>query len=150
GRYAILNVVTGDAKKGEAFFKGAGGCNKCHSPSGDLAGIASKYDAVTLQSRLLFPGPGRGARRATSARRVSTPTTVKVTLASGQSFSGTLQYIDDFNVALRDSSGDYHSFTREGGVRVDVQDPLSAHEEQLKKYTDAGMHDVLAYLVTLK
>ena len=149
GRYTILNVVTGNAQEGEAYFKGAGGCNKCHSPSGDLAGIGAKYDAVTLQSRLLFPGPGRGGRRG-PPQRASAPATVRVTLPSGQPFSGTLQYIDDFNVALRDSSGDYHSFSRDPGVRVDLQDPLAAHEELLKKYTDSRMHNILAYLVTLK
>jgi cytochrome c oxidase cbb3-type subunit 3 len=150
GRYTILNVVTGDAQKGEAYFKGAGGCNKCHSPSGDLAGIGGKYDPVTLQSRLLFPGPGRGSGRRGPPQRPASPSTVKVTLPSGQAFSGTLQYMDDFNVALRDSSGDYHSFSRDSGVRVDLQDPLAVHEELLKKYTDAGMHNILAYLVTLK
>jgi mono/diheme cytochrome c family protein len=150
GRYTILNVVTGDAQKGEAYFNGAGGCNKCHSPSGDLAGIGAKYDPVTLQSRLLFPGPGRGSGRRGPPQRPASPATVKVTLPSGQAFSGTLQYMDDFNVALRDSSGDYRSFSRDPGVRVDLQDPLAAHEELLKKYTDAGMHNILAYLVTLK
>ncbi len=149
GRYTIQNVVTGDAQKGEAYFKGAAGCNKCHSPSGDLAHIGSKYDAVALQSRFLFPGPSRSGRRG-PAPRASSPTTAKVTLASGETFSGTVQYMDDFNIALRDSSGEYRSFSRDAGVRVDLQDPLAAHEGLLKKYTDADMHNILAYLVTLK
>src|SRR5260370_41268125 len=63
GSYTIQNLITGDAKKGEAYFNGAGGCNKCHSPSGDLAGIAAKHNATALQSRLLHPGPSRGSRR---------------------------------------------------------------------------------------
>jgi cytochrome c oxidase cbb3-type subunit 3 len=149
GRYTIQNVVTGDAQKGEAYFKGAGGCNKCHSPTGDLAGIAAKYDPVALQSRFLFPGPGRGGRRG-PAPRPSAPATAKVRLASGETFSGTVESIDDFNIALRDSSGEYRSFSRDAAVRVDLQDPLAAHEELLKKYTDPIMHNILAYLVTLK
>ena len=75
---------------------------------------------------------------------------VTVTLASGQSFSGTLEFLDDFDVALRDASGDYHSFPRDAHVKVEVHDPLAAHAELLKKYSDADMHNVLAYLETLK
>jgi Cytochrome c, mono- and diheme variants len=149
GNYAIQNLITGDAKKGEAYFKGAGGCNKCHSPSGDLAGIAAKYDATALQSRFLYPGPSRGRRRGPAARS-SASLTAKVTPASGQAVSGTVLYLDDFNVALRDASGEYHSFARDNGTRVEVQDPLAAHEQLLKKYTDSDMHNILAYLVTLK
>ena len=102
----ILNVVTGDREKGREYFNGAGRCHTCHSPTGDLAGIAKKYDAVALQSRFLYPRPRPGdASRSRSQ--------VTVTLASGQSVSGTLEYLDDFDVALRDAAGDYHSFSRD-------------------------------------
>jgi mono/diheme cytochrome c family protein len=141
--YNILNVVTGDREKGREYFNGAGRCHTCHSPTGDLAGIAKKYDPVALQSRFLYPRPGRG-----DAQPVRSEVTVK--LASGQSFSGTLEYLDDFDVALRDASGDYHSFSRDARVKVEVHDPLAAHAELLKRYTDADMHNLLAYLVTLK
>jgi cytochrome c oxidase cbb3-type subunit 3 len=136
--YAILNVVTGDRQKGREYFNGAGRCNTCHSPTGDLAGIAKKYDAVTLQSRFLYPRPAE------------VRTQVTVTLASGQTLAGTLDYLDDFNVALRDDAGQYHSFSREPRLKVDVRDPLAAHAELLGKYTDSDMHNVLAYLVTMK
>jgi len=149
GSYTIQNIVTGDAKKGQAYFNGAGRCNTCHSPTGDLAGIAAKYDPVALQSRFLYPG-ARRPRRGEGPPPKTVPTPVTVTLASGQTATGTLQYIDDFNVALRDASGAYRSFEREAGVKVDVRDPLAAHEELLKKYTDADMHNLVAYLVTLK
>jgi mono/diheme cytochrome c family protein len=140
--YAILNVVTGDREKGREYFNGAGRCRTCHSPTGDLAGVAKKYDAVTLQSHFLYP---RSRADAQSGRPQ-----VTVTLAAGQSVSGTLEYLDDFNVALRDASGDYRSFSRDSHVKVDVRDPLAAHAELLKKYTDADMHNLLAYLETLK
>jgi cytochrome c oxidase cbb3-type subunit III len=148
GSYVIHDIVTGDAKRGEAYFNGAGRCNTCHSPAGDLAGVGKKYEPVALQSRFLYPQarPGRGGNAA--ARK--NPTLVTVTLASGQKFSGTLEALDDFNVALREASGDYHSFSRDAGMKVEVRDPLAAHEELLEKYTDADMHDILAYLVTLK
>jgi cytochrome c oxidase cbb3-type subunit 3 len=144
--YSILNIVTGDRQKGREYFNGAGRCNTCHSPTGDLAGIAQKYDAVTLQSRLLYPRARPGSRDPQPAA----PSQVTVRLASGQSYYGTLEYLDDFDVALRDASGDYHSFSRDARLKVEVQDPLSAHAELLKKYTDADMHNLLAYLVTLK
>ena len=74
-----------------------------------------------------------------------------VTLPSGHSFSGPLERIDDFNVSMRDSSGDYHSFARDGASpKVEVHDPLKAHLDLLGKYTDADIHNVTAYLVTLK
>ncbi|HEY6392676.1 MAG TPA: c-type cytochrome [Bryobacteraceae bacterium] len=150
GSYVIQNIVTGDAKRGEAYFNGAGRCSTCHSPTGDLAGVAKKYEPVALQSRFLYPQirtfPGRGGNAAPRKN----PTLVTVTLSSGQKFSGALESLDDFNVALREPSGDYHSFERNAGMKVDVRDPLAAHEELLQKYTDADMHDILAYLVTLK
>jgi len=150
GSYVIQNIVTGDAKRCKAYFNGTGRCNTCHSPAGDLAGVGKKYDPVALQSRFLYPQtrmfPGRGG----SAPPRKNPTLVTVTLASGQKFSGTLESLDDFNVALREASGDYRSFTRDPGMKVEVRDPLAAHEELLQKYTDADMHDILAYLVTLK
>lgn len=147
--YTIQNIVTGDAKKGQAYFNGAGRCNTCHSPTGDLAGIANKYDPVALQSRLVYPRTQR-PRRAEGPEPKVIPTPVTVTLASGQTVTGALEYIDDFDVALRDASGDYRSFTRDAGVKVDVRDPLAAHEELLKKYTDEEIHNLVAYLETLK
>jgi cytochrome c oxidase cbb3-type subunit 3 len=141
--YTILNVVTGDAQKGREYFNGEGHCNTCHSPTGDLAGAARKYDAVTLQSRLLYPRPRPGDPQPVRSQ-------VTVTAASGKTFSGTLDYLDDFNISLRDAAGEYHSFSRDPRVKIEVRDPLSAHADLLKKYTDADMHNLLAYLVTLK
>jgi mono/diheme cytochrome c family protein len=143
----VLNVLTGDATAGAVYFNGAGGCNACHSPTGDLAGIASKYDAPTLQQHILFPGAGGFGRRAMTLVK---PTTVTVTTPGGESVSGIVEKIDDFNVSLRDSSGDYRSFARTPGVKVEKHDPYLAHEELLDKYTDKDIHDLVAYLETLK
>ncbi len=148
--YAFQDVVTGDPKKGEAYFNGAGGCNKCHSPTGDLAGIAGRFDAMALQQRWLGPRGG-GGRRGGGASSPRGAIGVKVTTASGEVVSGTLDRVDDFSVSLRDSSGRYHSFLREGAVpKVEITDPLRPHLELLSKYTDADIHNVTAYLVTLK
>src|SRR5207244_1164411 len=113
GTYAFLDVVTGDPKKGEAYFNSAGRCNTCHSATGDLKGIGGRYEPFPLQSRWLQPRGGRGGGRGGPAGGATmTPTkpvTAKVTFASGQVISGTLDRIDDFNVSLRDSAGGYHS-----------------------------------------
>ena len=138
------NVLTGDAKAGQAYFNGAGKCATCHSPVADLAGIARKYDGVTLQQRFLFPRTGgRGAPPVW-------PTQVIVTPASGPSVSGTLDRIDDFHVSLRDESGEYHAFTRGPELKVEVRNPYAAHNELLDQYTDRDIHNVVAYLETLQ
>jgi cytochrome c oxidase cbb3-type subunit 3 len=147
GTYKILNIVTGNARAGEAFFNGNGKCNTCHSPAGDLKGIGVKYDPIALQGAFLMPAGGRSGNQ----RRTAAPVVVTVALPSGQSFKGTLERIDDFSVALTDSNGDYHSFSRNGAIpKVDLHDPLEAHYDMLPKYTDAEMHNLTAYLVTLK
>jgi mono/diheme cytochrome c family protein len=136
------NVLTGDAKTGQVYF--AAKCVACHSPTGDLAGIAKRYDPVTLQQRFLFPrSGGRGAPTPKRSQVTVTPT-------SGPPVSGALERIDDFNVSLRDSAGEYHSFRRNADLRVDVQDPYATHNQLLDEYTDADMHNVVAYLETLK
>ncbi len=148
--YKILNVVTGDPRAGEAYFDGH--CARCHSATGDLAHIAARYDAVALQSRFLYPRTRTFPGMPGPPPDPRAQSTVTVTLASGQAYSGVLEHLDDFNVALRDSSGEYHSWALDGqgGVRVEVHDPLRGHEELLKQYTDTAMHDVLAYLETLQ
>jgi cytochrome c oxidase cbb3-type subunit 3 len=149
GTYTYGNVVTGDAQKGEAYFNGAGTCSTCHSPTGDLAGIGKKYEPLSLQSRWLQP---RGGRRGPAAAADSKALpTVKVTLANGESFSGTLDRVDDFTISLRDSSGQFHSFAREADwPKVEIHDPLKAHTNLLRHYSDADIHNMTAYLVTLK
>lgn len=150
------DIVTGNAKDGEAYFKGAGKCATCHSPTRDLAHIASKYDPLTLQGKFLNPRPlgggrgGRGGRGGGSAAGNGPRTTISVTTASGETVTGTPVYLDDFNVALRDASGNYHSWKRVPGLKVVKHDPYAAHDELLTEYTDKNMHDILAYLETLK
>ena len=140
GTYRRLNLVTGDAKKGEIYFNGAGHCNTCHSTAGDLAHIGSRYAADQLQTRFLWPAAGgEGSRKVT------------VTLPSGQSFSGRIKHLDDFTVSIYDTSGNYHSWSREDdGVKVEVEDRLAAHRQLLDQYTDTDMHNLLAYMVALK
>jgi cytochrome c oxidase cbb3-type subunit 3 len=145
GTYTIQNIVTGDARAGNLYFNGDGKCNTCHSVTGDLAHIGSKLDPPDLQQAFLYPdaranAPG-GSR---NARKVT------VTLPDGKTLTGTLRHLDDFDVGLYDSGGVYHSIAIEKGVKVDVDDKLVFHRQMLDKYTDTEMHDLTAYLATLK
>jgi cytochrome c oxidase cbb3-type subunit 3 len=133
--YPAEKLLTGNADAGKIFFNGPGGCNKCHSPSGDLDKVASKYSPIELEAHMLYPG-GRHA-------------TALVTLPSGEQIKGPVVHVDDFETGLRDASGWYRSFSREH-VKVELQDPLSAHQEMLSKLTQADMHNLFAYLATLK
>jgi len=150
--YAFQDVLTGDARRGEAYFQTA--CASCHSATGDLKGIGTRFDPFSLQARWLQPRGGRGGGRGgRGAVATSTRAAIRVTVTpqSGKPVTGTLEHVDDFSVSLRDSAGEYHSFLREGDVPgVEIRDPLRAHNELLRKYTDANIHDVTAYLVTLK
>jgi cytochrome c oxidase cbb3-type subunit 3 len=143
----VSDLQTGNAEAGQRYFDGAGGCSKCHSPTGDLAGIAGRLKGLALLQRMLYPtGRGSGGGGAAPDRLV---TKVTVTLPSGQTVSGKLAYRDEFTIALTDSSGWFRSWPT-SQVKFAVDNPLEAHIEQLGKYSDEDMHDVLAYLQTLR
>lgn len=135
--YKILNVVTGNAAQGQAFFEQH--CVTCHSPEKDLAHIASRFDPQDLQAQFLYP----------SLKEGGDGRTVTVTCADGKQFTGKLKSIDDFHVSLVTDDGEFHRFPADQ-VKVEIHDPLAAHRELLGQYTNADMHNVLAYLVTLK
>jgi len=147
--YKIGDLITGDPQKGAAFFKGEGHCDQCHSPEGDLAHVAGKYEPVELQRRMLYPAPNMIDMFLGRAVKQPAPTKVTVHLPSGEEVSGILDHMDEFTISLRDASGWYHSYAR-ADVRVDKEDPRAAHEALLAKYTDDDMHNLLAYLETLK
>ena len=134
-------LLSGDPKAGEAYFNGAGGCNKCHSPTGNLAGVAKKYTTAALQQKFLFPGSGF---------RVASKLQVAVKLRGGKTYTGDMVRIDDFNVTLRGTDGVSRTFSRTPGTVVTTVDPFAAHEALLDKYTDADIHNLTAYLDTLK
>jgi cytochrome c oxidase cbb3-type subunit 3 len=147
GLYKVQDVVTGNVKAGEAYFNGDGRCNTCHSPSGDLAHIAARFSPSELQAQFLYPGSS--ARFEPGVPRQTQAAPVTVTLASGKSISGRLKRMDDFNISILDASGEYHSWPRDQ-VKVDIPDRLTAHRQLLDQYSDADMHNLLAYLVTLR
>jgi cytochrome c oxidase cbb3-type subunit III len=145
GTYKILSVVTGDAKAGEAYFNGAGKCNTCHSVAGDLAHIGSKMEPPDLQQAFIYPG----ARGIADGGPKSAPKAT-VTLHDGKTVTGTVKYQDDFHISFYDADGKYHSIALDKGVKVQVEDKLVFHRQMLDRYTNTQMHDLTAYLVTLK
>lgn len=142
------SVLVGDAGAGKAYF--AAKCSGCHSTTGDLEGIATKIpDPRTLQNTWVAGG-GR-SRRGPSAQDARSAATVTVTPPSGERIEGRLVRIDDFLVTVLLSDGTMRTFRRDGDVpKVDIHDPMKTHRELLAVYTDKDMHDVTAYLVTLK
>lgn len=147
--YLIQGLLTGDAKAGQAYFNGEGKCSTCHSPTGDLAGIASRIGPVDLQRQFLSPGPNMmDAFLGKKTNPVPLPK-VTIHLLSGETISGLLVRQDEFNMEITDSAGWHRSFARKG-LQIDIDDPMEFHREQLSKYTDADMHNLLAYLETLK
>jgi|SRR5215469_5372340 len=147
GRMRPPTIVVGDPQAGAAFFNSK--CASCHSVAGDLKGIASKIpDPRSLQQKWLMPVIYRG-RGGGPGPNADVPVTV--TLASGEIVQGKLGRIDDFLVTLTQADGTSRSFQRNGDVpRVEVHDPMQAHRELLRIYTDKDIHDVTAYLVTLR
>jgi cytochrome c oxidase cbb3-type subunit III len=139
------DLQSGNAAAGQRYFEAS--CSRCHAATGDFAGLAGRYPPLTLLQRMLYPRPLPPGRGGGAPARV--PQTVTVTLPSGQVVDGRLAYRDEFTIALTDADGWYRSWPA-SAVKFSVNDPLQAHVDQLAKYTDGDMHDVLAYLQTLR
>lgn len=129
----VSDLQTGNVASGKQYFESE--CARCHSPSGDLAGVANRYEGLELEERMLYP-------REVKSR-------ITVTLPSGQTIAGALEYQDEFTVALRDEHGEYHSWQTDR-VRYKVDSPVEAHVDLFSKYTDADIHNLMAYLQTMK
>ena len=143
-RMTPLTIVVGDAKAGQTYFDSK--CATCHSVSGDLKGIGERIpDAKALQQTWLVPGSGRG-------EGVPRPKPVMVTVTqAGKKIEGRLVRIDDFLVTLMDSEGARRTFIREGDLpKVELRDPLQPHKDLLRTYSDKDIHNLTAYLVTVK
>jgi len=130
----VADLQTGNVDAGKRYFDGPGGCAKCHSATGDLSGVATRFEGLALEERMLYP---RGVK-----------STVTVTLPAGSAIAGTLVYVNEFNVAMRDGNGDYHSWPV-SRVKYKVKSPVDAHADLLGKYSDVDIHNLMAYLQTM-
>lgn len=133
--YSLEKLLVGNAEAGKTYFNGAGKCRGCHSTSGDLAHIAGKYKPIDLQTRIAYPS--------------GTVPSFVVTLPSGKDISGEQVYEDRFLVSIRGADGWVHTFQRDK-VRIQEHDPLAFHKALLTTYTDEQIHNLFAYLETLK
>jgi cytochrome c oxidase cbb3-type subunit III len=136
----VSDLQTGNAEAGQKYFNGAGGCSKCHSPMGDLAGIGNRFRGLPLLQRMLYPQ---------SSRPAPAPPKASVTLSSGEAVAGTLVSRDEFTIQIKDASGVTRSWAV-NEVKFSIDDPVSAHFDLLRKYSDDDMHNVYAYLQTLR
>lgn len=129
------DLHTGNAAAGKQYFEGTGGCVKCHSAAGDLAGVATRYTGLKLEEQMLYPS--------------NVQLKVSVKTNTGQTLAGTLLFEDEFTIGMRDSFGTYHSWPV-SAITFHVDRPLDAHVTAMSKYTDDDIHNVLAYIQTLK
>lgn len=151
---AAESVVVGDAAAGKAYFNGpVGQCNTCHavvagqaSPAANLANIATKYpnprilQNTMILNRTFFWTPA-----------YSKDITATVTWRDGRSISGYLSSVSDFKVIVRDEGDQEQTFPRrDGEPAVTLKDRMQHHLDMLPRYRDADIHDLTAYLVTLK
>lgn len=136
----VAQLQAGNSEAGRTYFNSAGNCSKCHSATGDLAGLATRFQGLALLQRMLYPTNGRPAPK---------PAGVTVTLPSGEVVTGSLVSLSEFSLVITDAAGMRRTWgTNE--VKFQTEDPLATHFNQLAKYTDKDMHDVFAYLQTLK
>ena len=143
GPPVTLNLLVGDATAGRAYFEAK--CASCHSASGDLRGIGSRITSPLQMQNTWVAGAAGGRGGGT------TPTTATVVLSSGEKFEGRVIRSDDYIVALALADGTSRSFRRDGDVpKVEIRDPREGHRKLLPAYTDKDIHNVTAYLVTLK
>ncbi|HEX4750819.1 MAG TPA: cytochrome c, partial [Bryobacteraceae bacterium] len=134
-RVEVADLQTGNVALGKQYFDGAGKCVSCHSPSGDLKGVSRRLVGLKLEEALLFPSNAKAK--------------VTVTLPSGKTLTGDLKYRDEFAIGMVDQDGWYHSWPV-SAIKYKIDDPVQAHAELLGKYTDDDVHNLMAYLQTLK
>ncbi len=139
GTYQLQNIVVGDAAKGRAYV--AANCTSCHA-EGSFAHIAGRFrSADQLQRGWIWPNRPTDNSLAITA-------TVKTN--DGTIVSGRVTQISDFKVTLVDGAGKSHVITRDGSVDVQTKDPLAPHQKMIQTLKDLEMHDVTAYLESLK
>ena len=147
GRRSVdaADLATGNTSAGRDYFNGEGKCSSCHSATGDLAGIGKRLQGLNLLRRILYPaGGGRpGAGQSPSKMRAT------FLLPSGQTVVAPVVAEDDFTVTVLDPLGARQTYQKTA-VKVKIDDPLSAHFDRLEKYTDADIHNIYAYLESLK
>lgn len=131
----VPSILTGQAAPGKVYFDQT--CGGCHSVTGDLAKIATRIaDPRTLQQRWLAPPATK-------------PITATVA-APGGAVSGDVTAVSEFAITMKTAAGERVIQRNGAQPRVVLTDPLAAHKALLRRIADKDIHDVTAYLVTLK
>jgi cytochrome c oxidase cbb3-type subunit III len=139
GAYHVLNILVGNAAKGQAYV--AAHCMSCH-PAETFAHIGSSFRSPEqLQRGWIWPARAGNGSLAITA-------TVKT--RDGGTITGQVTQVSDFRITVVDRAGQTHVINREPGVEVQINDPLAAHQEMIMTLTNDDMHNVTAYLETLK
>lgn len=138
GTYNVLNILVGNAANGQAYVMAH--CMSCHT-SEAFAHIGSSFRSPEqLQREWIWPQRSADGKLAVTA-------TVK---GQGDSLAGRVTQLSDFRITIVDQTGKTHVIDREPGVDVQIKDPLAGHEAMLTTLTNDDMHNVTAYLATLK
>jgi mono/diheme cytochrome c family protein len=139
GAYHVLNILVGNAAKGKAYAEAR--CMSCHTAK-SFTHIATKFRSPEqLQRGWIWP-----------SRSVDGPLaiTAKVKTRDGSTIAGRVTQVSDFRITLIDAAGQRHAIEREPGAEVEMNDPLAAHEQMITTLTNDDMHNVTAWLATLK
>lgn len=149
--FTVGNIVVGDRAAGEAFFKGGGKCATCHTgTTRSLAGIKARFPTpVDLQQRMMFPAGG-GGRGFVAPTNNPNATTVTITPATGASINGVLVEQTNLFITVRLADGATQTVRRAPNMKIVLTNPLQGHIDLLETITDAQMHDLVAYLETMK
>jgi cytochrome c oxidase cbb3-type subunit 3 len=147
----VPNAVVGDAAAGQVYFNAK--CASCHSPTGDLQGIATRVpEGKALQNLWISAGMvgGGGRRGGRGAMEGKVPTATAI-LPGGERLEGMIVRMDNFLLTVRQQDGTLRTIRRDDPrIKIDIKDPLDVHRQLLGALTDKDMHDVTAYLATLK
>ena len=133
GDYKVANILVGDPAKGKVGFDAK--CSQCHSVTGDLAHVGTKFKPLDLQRNWISPVRNSPTRAVTATVATSTGTV-----------SGTLTRLDDFRVDITDAAGKVVRIDRAAGTKVTIHDPLGAHMEMIPTLQDDDIHNMTAYL----
>lgn len=139
GTYHVLDILVGDAKKGSEYVQSH--CKQCHSDA-TFSHIASKFRSPDqLQRGWIWP-----VRPADHSFAV----TAVIKTADNVSITGRVTQLSDFRITVVDKDGQTHVIDRGPGVDVVIKDPLAPHQAMIMTLKNDDMHDVTAYLKTLK
>jgi mono/diheme cytochrome c family protein len=142
GTYHVLNILVGSAAKGQTYV--AAHCMSCHTAEA-FAHLGSKFRSPEqLQRGWIWP------MRPINSGDNSLAATATVKTKDGATIMGRVTQVSDFRITLVDSDGRAHVIDRQPGVDVQIKDPLSAHHEIIMTLANDDMHNVTAYLNSLK